>query len=168
MNTREKLQIANKHIIMKFKRGNKIGENTRFSAHNQPKNRGRKPSLYKKLKIATDEESISQEDLRIVLGYILICTPAELRSLIGLDGKRGQTMFDAEFPAWIVGIIVSLLTDIRYGRMNTVNMMLDRMFGKTGQSIEVHSTVNVKVKDFTNMTEEELIAESKELEKKLG
>ena len=77
-------------------------------------------------------------------------------------------MFDAELPAWMAGIIVSLLTDIRYGRMNTVNMMLDRMFGKTGQSIEAHSTVNVKVKDFTNMTEEELIAESKELEKKLG
>ena len=149
---------------MAFEKGNKLGH--RFTSENQPKNNGRKPSLYKTLREATGVKvghELEKEDYYNVIQWVLEQNTATLEGLIrGSDGKANK-----ETPLWLLNIISAINSDIRYGRTATVEMIFDRVFGKATQTIE--SEVNVTNNtDLSNLTTEELLQYNSLLEKIKG
>lgn len=147
---------------MTFVKGNKIGN--RFSSTNPPKNAGRKPSLFKKLKtqvgIKVDHE-LSKEDYYNVIRYLMERTPNELEALVkDSDGHANKNT-----PIWIINIISAINSDVRYGRTATLDGLFDRLFGKATQAIEADITTT---KIANEMTDEELENEIKRLDKELN
>lgn len=150
---------------MAFEKGNKLGK--KFTSDNQPQNRGRKPSLYKKLRTITGKtvkHEMSKEDYYDILKYLMEQTPAQLRLMAGMiknDGEKGS-MFDAEIPVWLMNMITAILGDIRYGRTTTLDSIMDRMFGKASQTVEaVIGNVDART---SNLTDEEIQDEIKRIE----
>ncbi len=150
---------------MAFEKGNKLGK--KFTSDNQPQNRGRKPSLYKKLRTITGKtvkHEMSKEDYYDILKYLMEQTPAQLRQMAGMiknDGEKGS-MFDAEIPVWLMNMITAILGDIRYGRTTTLDSIMDRMFGKASQTVEaVIGNVDART---SNLTDEEIQDEIKRIE----
>lgn len=146
-----------------FEKGNKEGR--KFSSENQPKNRGRKPSLYKKLREITGKKvgfELEKEDYYNVIRWVMEQNTNTLEGLIkGRDGKVNK-----DTPLWLLNIISAINMDIRYGRTSTVEMIFDRVFGKPTQPIE--SEVNATVEqtmDLSALTTEELLQYNNLLEK---
>lgn len=131
-----------------FEKGNKMGN--RFTSDNQPpKERvGRKPSVYKYIKTLTGVKvnpEMSKEDYLKVIRYLMERSSEELEPLVkGADNK-----VNPKTPIWVVNIISAINSDIRYGRTSTVEMLFDRVFGKSTQNIdgniEVASTIDLSV-----------------------
>lgn len=142
-----------------FQPGNVVG--VRFSATRQPKKAGRKPTLYKQLFKTTlkrVEVEMSKEDYYKILSYLIERTPGELKVI----AKSEQT------PLWISNIISALFKDVKAGRINTLNIVFDRLFGKPTQIIEgeIESTVNHNIEvDLSILTTEELLQYNALLEK---
>jgi len=116
-----------------FEKGNKVGN--RFTSENQPKNSGRKPALYKKLKELTGKKvdyELSKEDYYKVIRYLMERTPGELKKILenAKDDTNGST------PVWVINVISAINSDIRYGRTTTIDSIFDRLFGKASQPIE--------------------------------
>ena len=116
-----------------FEKGNKVGN--RFTSENQPKNSGRKPALYKKLKELTGKKvdyELSKEDYYKVIRYLMERTPGELKKILenAKDDANGST------PVWVLNVISAINSDIRYGRTTTIDSIFDRLFGKASQPIE--------------------------------
>ncbi len=116
-----------------FEKGNKVGN--RFTSENQPKNSGRKPALYKKLKELTGKKvdyELSKEDYYKVIRYLMERTPGELKKILenAKDDANGST------PVWVINVISAINSDIRYGRTTTIDSIFDRLFGKASQPIE--------------------------------
>lgn len=116
-----------------FEKGNKVGN--RFTSDNQPKNSGRKPALYKKLKELTGKKvdyELSKEDYYKVIRYLMERTPGELKKILenAKDDANGST------PVWVLNVISAINSDIRYGRTTTIDSIFDRLFGKASQPIE--------------------------------
>jgi hypothetical protein len=134
-----------------FQPGNVVG--VRFSATRQPKKTGRKPTLYKQLFKTTSkrvEVEMSKEDYYKILSYLIERTPGELKVI----AKSEQT------PLWISNIISAIFKDVKAGRINTLNIIFDRLFGKPTQIIEgeIESTVNHNIEvDVSILTTEELL-----------
>lgn len=145
-----------------FTKGNKIGN--RFDSSNQPKNAGRKPSLYKKLKAVTGikvDHELSKEDYYNVIKFLMERTPNELDSLIkGADGHANK-----DTPIWILNIINAINTDVRYGRTTTIDSLFDRLFGKATQAIEADISVP---KQENEMSDDEMRAEIERIDKELS
>lgn len=144
-----------------FTKGNKIGN--RFDSSNQPKNAGRKPSLYKKLKAVTGikvDHELSKEDYYNVIKYLMERSPNELESLA--KDKDGHANKDT--PIWILNIISAINTDVRYGRTATIDGLFDRLFGKAIQSIEADISTPLEIK---KMTDEEMEAEIQKIDNEL-
>ncbi len=153
---------------MAFEKGNKLGQ--KFTSDNQPQNRGRKPSLYNKLRTITGKtvkHEMSKEDYYDILKYLMEQTPAQLRQMAGMiknDGEKGS-MFDAEIPVWLMNMITAILGDIRYGRTTTLDSIMDRMFGKASQTVEaVIGNVDART---SSLTDEEIQNEIKRIEEAL-
>ena len=86
-----------------FEKGNKVGN--RFTSENQPKNSGRKPALYKKLKELTGKKvdyELSKEDYYKVIRYLMERTPGELKKILenAKDDTNGST------PVWVINVIL--------------------------------------------------------------
>lgn len=150
-----------------FEKGNKVGN--RFTSENQPQNRGRKPSLYKKLKALTGKKvgyELEKEDYFNVIRWIMEQNTSTLEVLIkGADGKPNK-----DTPLWLINIISAINTDIRYGRTSTVEMIFDRVFGKATQPIEgdINAQVTNNSVDLSALTTEELLQYNALLEKIKG
>ncbi|MEG2120465.1 MAG: hypothetical protein RRZ64_00225 [Rikenellaceae bacterium] len=150
---------------MAFEKGNNIGK--QFSSDNQPKKNGRKPSLYKQLKDLTGkrvEYEMSKEDYFKVIRYLMERTPGELKKILedAKDEEKGTT------PVWVINIISAINSDIRYGRTSTMDMIFDRLFGRSTQPIEgeINGQVNSEVNmNFTALTTDELLKYNELLEK---
>lgn len=144
-----------------FTKSNKIGN--RFDSNNQPQHAGRKPSLYKKLKISTGikvEHELSKEDYYNVIRYLMERTPNELEVLTkGSDGHANK-----ETPIWILNIISAINSDVRYGRTSTLDGLFDRLFGKATQAIEAEINNQSGIVD---MTDEEIRSEIDRINKAL-
>lgn len=134
-----------------FQRGNSVGKV--FTQSRQPQKRGRKPALYKQLlkkNAKIGEIELSKEDYHRVLHFLIERTPGELEKLAK----------DYNTPVWVSNIISALFSDVKAGRITTLNMVFDRLFGKATLSIDgevetnVHNTINV---DFSILTTEELL-----------
>jgi len=123
--------------MAKFEKGNKIGN--RFSKTNQPKNAGRKPSLFRKLKkqvgIKVGHE-LSKEDYYDVIRFLIERTPNELDSLMKDIGGHANK----NTPIWILNIISAINTDVRYGRTSTIDSLFDRLWGKANADISATIT----------------------------
>lgn len=142
--------------IKGFQYGNKIGENSRFSGTRQPQMRGRKPSLFKKIKALTKKSidvELSKEDFFRVIRWVIEQNDETLKPLIvGSDGKPNK-----ETPIWLLNIISAIRNDIRYGKTTTIEMIFDRMFGKATQPIESDVQLTNNGVDLSVLTAEELL-----------
>lgn len=153
--------------MAKFEKGNKTGN--RFTSENQPRNRGRKLSLYKKLKAITGKSvgyELEKEDYFNIIRWVMEQTPADLEKIVkGVDGKTNMNT-----PLWLLNIVSALNSDMRYGRTSTVEMIFDRIFGKASLTIE--SEVNAQVTnnsvELSALTTEELIQYNALLDKLNG
>lgn len=113
------------------------GKATRFSATRQPKNSGRKPSLYKQLKEMAKLEGaieLTREDFGKITMLMLSKPLSELQTL----AKSEDT------PIWVVNIIRAIVMDAQTGRISTLDSLLDRLFGKATQPLAQDVSVEVK------------------------
>lgn len=151
-----------------FEKGNKVGN--RFTSENQPKNSGRKPALYKKLKELTGKKvdyELSKEDYYKVIRYLMERTPGELKKILedAKDDANGNT------PVWVINIISAINSDIRYGRTTTIDSIFDRLFGKASQPIEGDINANVSGSlspDLSALSTDDLLKYNELLEKIYG
>lgn len=133
----------------------KDGVETRFSSTNQPANPGRKPSLYnhiKKLLRSDVNAELSKEDYYKLMACLLERSLDDLKKLA----------YDKNTPVWIVNIVTAILKDAKAGRMNTLDLLFDRLFGKASQPL----TGKDEAPLFAGMTDDELDKRIKELQKK--
>jgi hypothetical protein len=75
---------------------------------------------------------------------------------------------DSITPIWVCNIISAIFSDIRFGRTSTVEMIFDRIFGRSTQPIEGDINANVSGSfspDLSALTTEELLEYNKLLEK---
>lgn len=156
-----------------FKKGNTIGSEHRFTSTNQPARRGRKPSLYRKIREITGKtvkHEMTKEDYYDIIQYLMEQTPERLKALAGIgenDGAGGKkTMFDAEIPVWMMNLITAILSDVRYGRTTTLDGLFDRMFGKATQPIDAE-VGNIDNRT-SHLTDDELQDEIDRIEKALS
>lgn len=109
---------------MPFEKGNKFGN--RFSSTCQPKKNGRKPRLYT---IARKSYGIDVAEFRDVVLYLMQCTKKELETV----------MNDEKTPIWVVNIARAIFKDAGFGRLSVLPELLDRVFGKPPQAVDVTS-----------------------------
>ena len=113
---------------MKGSNINSIGRETRFSSTNQPKNPGRRPS---KLKKFIKNNSVSQSDVNKVFQHLIFgSTLEELEELVKPKNKSKQ-------PVIVVLLVSAFLEDIKNGTLHEVNTVLDRIYGKATQQLEI-------------------------------
>lgn len=113
------------------------GKATRFSATNQPKNKGRKPSLYNQLKELAKAEGnidLSKDDFSKLTALLLSKSLKELNAI----------QQDEETPIWIVNIVRAIVKDSNEGRISTLDTLLDRLFGKATQPTQQSVAVEMK------------------------
>jgi hypothetical protein len=113
---------------MPFKKNNQYGK--RFSKTYRPKVTGRRPSIYKQVAKQIDKEmnlSLSREDFIKIQQWVIERKVSELIEM--LDNPR--------LPAFLVIIIRSILSDIKYGKTDNLDMIYSRIFSKS--TIEVSS-----------------------------
>lgn len=124
-----------------FKPNNQYG--VRFSKNYQPKRNGRKKSTYKQIEagIGGNSEIFSKEDFLKVLQILMSLTPLEVKKLVG---KNKDGVSDSEFPVWVVNIGTALLSDIRYGRIKTITILFDMLFGKPGVEVVNFNQINIQ------------------------
>lgn len=100
----------------------------RFSSTNQPDRRGRKPSRLKKF---IKEFDVSKDDVdRLFKGLIFSKSVNELKELVDGDNEQNQ-------PVIVVLLVRAFLADIKNGTLHEVNTVLDRIYGKATQQVEV-------------------------------
>ncbi|MEG1554517.1 MAG: hypothetical protein RR363_05805 [Rikenellaceae bacterium] len=107
---------------------------------------------------------MSKEDYFKVIRYLMERTPGELKKILedAKDEEKGTT------PVWVINIISAINSDIRYGRTSTMDMIFDRLFGRSTQPIEgeINGQVNSEVNmNFTALTTDELLKYNELLEK---
>lgn len=98
----------------------------RFSSTYQPANRGRKPSLFRKLKDA----GVSREDIYKLFKAILFGDKEEAEKMIN----------DPKVPLIAVTYLRGLMADLKDGKTDVAEQMLDRLYGRPKQQAEISST----------------------------
>jgi len=108
--------------------GLRAGISHRFSSTNQPEKRGRLPS---KLKKFCKDNSISKADVDMVFKNLIFGkTIEELQEMI----KPGQK---EKLPVIVVLLICAFIHDMQNGTLKEVNTVLDRVWGKPAQQIDL-------------------------------
>ena len=101
----------------------------KFSSDNQPENNGRKPSL---LKAYIQDNGVSIQDVRLVFKNIIFeKTKEQLDDLLG----------DESQPMLIRAIVGAYLKDFESGRIDIINSILDRIYGKADQSVQLSGMI---------------------------
>ena len=80
------------------------------------------------------------------------------------DPKTGQDKLNPKVPMWVANIVTAMNTDVRYGRTDTLEMLLERVFGKAVQPVQGDILTHQKADE---MTEDELEAEIASIDAKL-
>lgn len=140
---------------MAFQKGNTLGK--KFTSDNQPRNRGRKPQLYKQIKEITGkkvENGLEKDDFLKIMQWIVEQDTETVQGLIkGADGRTNKNT-----PLWMINMISAINADIRYGRTTTLEMILDRLFGKSTQPLDANVDAQVtSTVDFSALSTEELL-----------
>ena len=104
------------------------GAATRFSATNQPAKRGRLPS---KLKKFVKDNSVSKSDVDAIFSNIIFgSTLEELQEMVEPGNKE-------KLPVIVALLISAFIADIKNGTLHEVNTVLDRIYGKATQQVEI-------------------------------
>lgn len=104
------------------------GAATRFSATNQPARRGRIPS---KLKKFVKDNRVSKSDVDAIFSNIIFgSTLEELQEMV----KPGN---EEKLPVIVALLISAFIADIKKGTLSEVNTVLDRIYGKATQQLEI-------------------------------
>lgn len=138
---------------MPFQKGHKTPKP--FSKSNQPKKNGRKKSRFEELFAQigkTGAEPLSLEDYKKSIGYMLSLDVAEIEGIC----KNPDT------PVSVLVIAKSLLGDIRAKKLDNIEKLADRVFGKAIQNMDVKQTSKY---DFSELSEKEIEMLSKIAEK---
>lgn len=123
--------------MARFEKGNKIGK--KFSKDYQPRDNGRKPSLYK---IAEESYDVPKSDWFRTKMYVCQCTKERLMEILE----------DPETPMWVIVQIRGLMKGAANGDTRVLEDIENRLFSKATQPVE--SDVNVKA-TVEQMTDEE-------------
>lgn len=100
----------------------------RFSSTNQPARRGRLPS---KLKKFVKDNSVSKSDVDAIFSNIIFgSTLEELQDMVKPGNKE-------KLPVIVALLISAFIADIKNGTLHEVNTVLDRIYGKATQQMEV-------------------------------
>jgi len=102
----------------------------RFSKTYKPAKTGRRKSYLKEF---VDEERISLADLKIILENLLLDHSYGDLELIFAKGQK-------TLPAAIAGYIKAMITDLKKGKRDAVDALMDRVYGKPTQTnvVEVY------------------------------
>lgn len=104
------------------------GAATRFSATNQPARRGRIPS---KLKKFVKDNRVSKSDVDAIFSNIIFgSTLEELQEMVKPGNKE-------KLPVIVALLISAFIADIKKGTLSEVNTVLDRIYGKATQQLEI-------------------------------
>ena len=96
-----------------------------FSIAYQPANRGRKRSALRKF---LKDNGVSLQDVRLVFQNLMVKKMSEVRKLKEeADG----------LPAIVGFTVAALLRDYEAGKLDTFNSLLDRIWGKPMQQVEL-------------------------------
>lgn len=100
----------------------------RFTSTNQPAKRGRLPS---KLKKFVKDNSVSKADVDAIFSNIIFgSTLEELQEMVKPGNKE-------KLPVIVALLISAFIQDIKNGTLHEVNTVLDRIYGKATQQVEV-------------------------------
>lgn len=105
----------------------KKGIATQFSSTNQPKKKGRKPSILKKLKAI----GLSHEDITGLLENIIMANKQEAQEMLK----------NPELPIMAVGYLSALIKEIQAGKSFTIEAIIDRIDGKATQKVQAETTL---------------------------
>lgn len=92
----------------------------------------------------------------------LMDMPASLYSLFVPDGKEKAAPGSDKTPAYMLGLICAIRSDMKNGKTTTIDILRDRQYGKPGQDIDI--TTNGKDIQAEPMTLR-LVADKDELER---
>jgi hypothetical protein len=116
-------------------KGNKRG--VKFTAGNQPENRGRKPSRMKGLiqafQMDDETRAISKEDSYRLLTHLLSCSKSQLEAMAR----------NPDLPIAILTQIKAIITDLAGGSTSTVDRLFDRLYGRSMQPMEITGTKGI-------------------------
>lgn len=104
-----------------------IGRETRFSSSNQPRKKGRKPSILKKLKAI----GLSHEDITGLLENIIMANKQEAQEMLK----------NPELPIMAVGYLSALIKEIQAGKSITIEAIIDRLDGKATRKVQAETTL---------------------------
>lgn len=96
----------------------------RFSATNQPKNNGRKPS---KLRKFIKDNNLGATDIQAIAKHFLGKTKAELKALAEDDNQ----------PILLSCTAKALLEDLSKGNIHVEAWLIDRAFGRAVQAVDI-------------------------------
>lgn len=100
----------------------------RFTSTNQPARRGRLPS---KLKKFVKDNSVSKTDVDAIFSNIIFgSTLEELQEMVKPGNKE-------KLPVIVALLISAFIQDIKNGTLHEVNTVLDRIYGKATQQLEI-------------------------------
>lgn len=100
----------------------------RFSSTNQPARHGRLPS---KLKKFVKDNRVSKSDVDAIFSNIIFgSTLEELQEMVK-PGKKEK------LPVIVALLISAFIADIKNGTLHEVNSVLDRIYGKATQQLEI-------------------------------
>lgn len=151
--------------MAKFEKGNKRGN--RFSSENQPTKRGRgREPMRKYVERITGAKigDIKLKELTEIMTFLATASQTELEPL--LTDPNDPNKPNPNTPIWIVNMIAALNRDSARGRIDTLERILDRVYGKALQPIEgdINAQVTNKV-DLSMLSTDELIQYNQLLDK---
>ena len=111
------------------------GAASRFSSSNQPEKRGRLPS---KLKKFCKDNSISKADIDMVFKNLIFGkTIEELHTMVKPENRNN-------LPVIIVLLVSAFIKDMNSGTLKEVNTVLDRIFGKATDKLDISGSLELK------------------------
>ncbi|MBO4507123.1 MAG: hypothetical protein J5747_00625 [Spirochaetaceae bacterium] len=100
----------------------------RFTSTNQPARRGRLPS---KLKKFVKDNRVSKSDVDAIFSNIIFgSTLEELQEMVKPGNKE-------KLPVIVALLISAFIADIKNGTLHEVNTVLDRIYGKATQQLDI-------------------------------
>ena len=109
--------------------GNKAGQ--KFSTNHQPARNGRKKTrmnqFIQEFNMDDPKRQISKEDTVKIMSYLITCNKGQLEIMIK----------NPDLPMFAICQIKALITDCQNGYTNTIDKILDRLFGRTMQPVEL-------------------------------
>lgn len=110
-----------------------------FSSENQPDKVGRKPSRFKSILLKLEDvgETISYEDYLKIIKLLLTLSPNEVKKLAK----------DKSTPLAVIAIASAISGDIENKQMSNIEKMLDRVFGKVVDKIDIKTNSNKELTD---------------------